>query len=93
MSSKSILNIKPSNSTDFTGVPMARGKSAYEQALAGGFKGDGSTVLPTEEQFNKIMANLVSVKDGDGTPYSLVISGQKPTSGSSDKIITIVLES
>lgn len=92
MSSNSILNIKPSDSANFIGVPVARGKSAYEQALQGGFKGDGTTTLPTEEQFNKIMANLVSVKDGDGTPYQLVVTGEEPASDTDSNVITIVLE-
>lgn len=83
----SILQVKQGNG--FVDVPALRGKSAYEQALEGGLD-------ITEEQFNNLMANIISVdKQGESTPYKIqfVREGQEPDENTPDNIITIVLKS
>ena len=57
-------------------VPALRGKSAYQHAIEGGLD------IESEELFNKILGNL----------YQIEIAGTEPSTSTSDKIITIVLE-
>lgn len=57
-------------------VPALRGKSAYQHAIEGGLD------IESEELFNKILGNL----------YQIEITGTEPSTDTSDKIITIVLE-
>lgn len=83
----SILQVKQDGR--FVDVPALRGKSAYEQALEGGLD-------ITEEQFNNLMANIISVdSQGESTPYKIqfVGKGQEPDENTPDNIITIVLKS
>jgi hypothetical protein len=64
----SILQVKREGR--FVDVPALRGKSAYEQALEGGLD-------MTEEQFNNLMANIISVdKQGESTPYKIQFVGK-----------------
>ena len=83
----SILQVKQDGR--FVDVPALRGKSAYEHALEGGLD-------ITEEQFNNLMANIISVDNlGESTPYKIqfVREGQEPDKNTPDNIITIVLKS
>lgn len=83
----SILQVKQDGR--FVDVPALRGKSAYEQALEGGLD-------ITEEQFNNLMANIISVdSQGESTPYKIQFVGQnqEPDENTPDNIITIVLKS
>lgn len=57
-------------------VPALRGKSAYQHAIEGGLD------IESEQLFNEILGNL----------YKIEIAGTEPSTGSSDKIITIVLD-
>ena len=57
-------------------VPALRGKSAYQHAIEGGLN------IESEQLFNEILGNL----------YKIEIAGTEPSTGSSDKIITIVLD-
>lgn len=57
-------------------VPALRGKSAYQHAIEGGLD------IESEELFNKILGNL----------YQIEIATTPPSTDTSDKIITIVLE-
>lgn len=57
-------------------VPALRGKSAYQHAIEGGLD------IESEELFNKILGNL----------YQIEIAAAPPSTDTSDKIITIVLE-
>lgn len=57
-------------------VPALRGKSAYQHAIEGGLD------IESEELFNRILGNL----------YQIEITGTEPSTDTSDKIITIVLE-
>lgn len=57
-------------------VPALRGKSAYQHAIEGGLD------IESEELFNKILGNL----------YQIEIAATPPSTDTSDKIITIVLE-
>ena len=57
-------------------VPALRGKSAYQHASEGGLD------IESEQLFNEILGNL----------YKIEIAGTEPSTGSSDKIITIVLD-
>ena len=57
-------------------VPALRGKSAYQHAIEGGLD------IESEELFNKILGNL----------YQIEIAATEPSTDTSDKIITIVLE-
>ena len=64
----SILQVKQDGR--FVDVPALRGKSAYEQALEGGLD-------ITEEQFNNLMANIISVdNEGESTPYKIQFVGE-----------------
>lgn len=60
----------------FVDVPSLRGKSAYQHAIEGGLD------IESEQLFNEILGNL----------YKIEIAGTEPSTGSSDKIITIVLD-
>lgn len=57
-------------------VPALRGKSAYQHAIEGGLD------IESEQLFNEILGNL----------YKIEIAGTEPSTGSSNKIITIVLD-
>lgn len=57
-------------------VPALRGKSAYQHAVEGGLD------IESEELFNKILGNL----------YQIEIAATPPSTNTSNKIITIVLE-
>ena len=84
----SILQVKNSAGA-LIDVPALRGKSAYQHALEGGLD-------MTEEQFNNLMANIISVdSQGESTPYKIqfVGEGQEPDENTPDNIITIVLKS
>lgn len=84
----SILQVKNSAGT-LIDVPALRGKSAYQHALESGLD-------ITEEQFNNLMANIVSVDNpGTSTPYKIqfVGEGQEPDENTDSNIITIVLKS
>ena len=72
----SILQVRPAGSTTFIDVPALRGKSAYQHAIEGGLD------IESEQLFNEILGNL----------YKIEIAGTEPSTGSSDKIITIVLD-
>jgi hypothetical protein len=72
----SVLQVRPAGSATFIDVPALRGKSAYQHAIEGGLD------IESEQLFNEILGNL----------YKIEIAGTEPSTGSSDKIITIVLD-
>lgn len=72
----SVLQVRPAGSTTLIDVPALRGKSAYQHAIEGGLD------IESEQLFNEILGNL----------YKIEIAGTEPSTGSSDKIITIVLD-
>lgn len=72
----SVLSVKPTGQSTFLDVPIIRGKSAYQSAIEGGLD------IESEQLFNEILGNL----------YKIEIAGTEPSTGSSDKIITIVLD-
>lgn len=83
----SVLQVKQGGA--LIDVPVIRGKSAYQQALEGGLQN------MTEEQFNNLMANIISVDNsGEAQPYKIqfVGEGQEPSGDTPDNIITIVLK-
>lgn len=57
-------------------VPALRGKSAYQHAIEGGLD------IESEQLFNEILGSL----------YKIEIAGTEPSTGLSDKVITIVLD-
>lgn len=85
-------------------VPILRGKSAYEQALEGGFNlgeiinGEViQTILPEEKDFNKVLSNMVvgpnAFNEDLSQIYQIKFSydSNGPTENTPDNVITIVL--
>ena len=89
----SVLQIKNAEGK-FIDIPSLRGKSAYDHAVDGGFKGLNN-ITPTEEEFNKLLANLVvgqGASNGESQIYQINFSGEPPADDTPDNVITIVLE-
>lgn len=77
----SVLQVKNSVG-DMIQVPALRGKSAYQSAIEGGLHEN-----ITEEQFNKILGNIVY---GDQSGYKIKVVNSKPSTFDPNAI-TIVL--